>query len=327
MQLPQNIMQIGTLNEFYRIYMEDYVYTYLKQLEQDEHPDKVKVYLFGKQEYKQDEMFLYIFGAVDSDRGILSIQHEFLPEYDILGIMTLNHSQKEISLQNGTSFKVNGFFVFYEQNPAMQAFLVYNYQEKEIPEPEEKIEIPKPYIKQRDPEILKQYQNKKKNSKNNGIYALTYAMAIFLCIVTITAINRYDKLQGFNQDILQAGNLTANQMEETHSEEIFQEDIYIEELIETEASIPESEETEQPSTYVEETTQTEEAISLEETTVETEPEQEETKYKEYIIKKGDSLAKICRNLYGNEEKLKEVCVINDIENPDEIIQGQKIFLP
>lgn len=47
----------------------------------------------------------------------------------------------------------------------------------------------------------------------------------------------------------------------------------------------------------------------------------------YIVKAGDSLEKICYKIYGNYEKLGEICRINNIENQDAIFAGQKITLP
>ncbi|MCM1258774.1 MAG: LysM peptidoglycan-binding domain-containing protein [Roseburia sp.] len=47
----------------------------------------------------------------------------------------------------------------------------------------------------------------------------------------------------------------------------------------------------------------------------------------YIVKAGDSLEKICFMIYGNYEKLGEICRINGIENQDAIFAGQKIILP
>ena len=47
----------------------------------------------------------------------------------------------------------------------------------------------------------------------------------------------------------------------------------------------------------------------------------------YIVKNGDTLADICQKYYGNLEKVEEICKINNIENQDEIWEGEKIVLP
>ena len=56
--------------------------------------------------------------------------------------------------------------------------------------------------------------------------------------------------------------------------------------------------------------------------VETEPV-----YTSYLIKKGDTLIKICMDRYGSLEQLALICNINGITNPDSIEVGQIILLP
>lgn len=48
---------------------------------------------------------------------------------------------------------------------------------------------------------------------------------------------------------------------------------------------------------------------------------------EYLIKRGDNLLRILRTHYGDESKLQEICVVNDIKDPNNIQVGQTILLP
>lgn len=48
---------------------------------------------------------------------------------------------------------------------------------------------------------------------------------------------------------------------------------------------------------------------------------------EYYVEKGDSLAGISRKFYGTTARVKDICRLNDISNPDLIEQGQKLLLP
>ncbi len=50
-------------------------------------------------------------------------------------------------------------------------------------------------------------------------------------------------------------------------------------------------------------------------------------YKNYTVKKGDSLGIICRKNYGNEERMDEILEINGITDPDVIQIGDIIKLP
>ncbi|MCM1162594.1 MAG: LysM peptidoglycan-binding domain-containing protein [Roseburia sp.] len=49
--------------------------------------------------------------------------------------------------------------------------------------------------------------------------------------------------------------------------------------------------------------------------------------KEYIIQKGDTLAKISRKFYGSEKMVKKICELNHIQDMDNILYGEKILLP
>ncbi len=49
--------------------------------------------------------------------------------------------------------------------------------------------------------------------------------------------------------------------------------------------------------------------------------------KEYIIQKGDTLAKISRKFYGTDNMIKKICELNNIQNMDNILYGEKILLP
>ena len=58
-----------------------------------------------------------------------------------------------------------------------------------------------------------------------------------------------------------------------------------------------------------------------------EPVEKETTYVQYIVQQGDTLAKICRERYGNDEMVSEICDLNDITNGDYIQAGEIILLP
>ena len=49
--------------------------------------------------------------------------------------------------------------------------------------------------------------------------------------------------------------------------------------------------------------------------------------KEYVIQKGDTLAKISRKFYGTENMIQKICELNHIQDMDNILYGEKIILP
>lgn len=47
----------------------------------------------------------------------------------------------------------------------------------------------------------------------------------------------------------------------------------------------------------------------------------------YTVQKGDTLIGICIRKYGSDDKVAEICSLNNISNPDDIKEGEKIFIP
>ncbi|MDE7479576.1 MAG: LysM peptidoglycan-binding domain-containing protein, partial [Lachnospiraceae bacterium] len=47
----------------------------------------------------------------------------------------------------------------------------------------------------------------------------------------------------------------------------------------------------------------------------------------YVVRKGDTLRTICYDVYGDYSRVDEVCRWNNIEDPNNILYGQKLLLP
>lgn len=47
----------------------------------------------------------------------------------------------------------------------------------------------------------------------------------------------------------------------------------------------------------------------------------------YIVRRGDTLRTICYQIYGDYSHVDEICKWNNIDNPDNILYGQKLLLP
>ena len=52
-----------------------------------------------------------------------------------------------------------------------------------------------------------------------------------------------------------------------------------------------------------------------------------TEYTRYIVQSGDTLAKVCREVYGSVELLYYVCELNQLKDVDSIYVGQELILP
>lgn len=47
----------------------------------------------------------------------------------------------------------------------------------------------------------------------------------------------------------------------------------------------------------------------------------------YVVRRGDTLRTICYDIYGDYSRVDEICKWNNIDDPDNILYGQKLLLP
>ena len=76
--LPKNIRQIGLIREDYKIYMEDYVYTFLVRLARAEEAGKTKTrvaVLTGETKWQGGTTYLFIKGAVMAEGMEAALDH------------------------------------------------------------------------------------------------------------------------------------------------------------------------------------------------------------------------------------------------------------
>ena len=63
MELPKNITQIGEANQRCKIYVEDYVISYMKQLNHLARDKDMAVALYGIQKEENDVSYFFLYGA------------------------------------------------------------------------------------------------------------------------------------------------------------------------------------------------------------------------------------------------------------------------
>ena len=172
--LPKNIRQIGIPNEKYRIYIEDYVYTFLKKIaEKAEEEEKGAAAVFtGEIKWNSGTGYLFIRGALTAEAGEISAEHvefsdltwqklhEEIEHYfagqEIIGwfltqkslqmevtegvqrihmklfggekvLMLMDPVEKEEAFfcyDNGRLLRQSGYYIYYEKNPQMQAYML-----------------------------------------------------------------------------------------------------------------------------------------------------------------------------------------------------------
>ena len=185
-RLPKNIRQIGLPGEEYRIYIEDYVYTFLKKIAEKAAKDEngsVAVFA-GEMKWNAGTGYLFIKGALLAETGEASTDHvefqdnmwqklnEEIEQYfggqEIVGwfltgkslqmevteslqrlhmkffggekvMMLMDPVEKEEAFfcyENGLMIRQSGYYIYYEKNPQMQAYMLGKNPELQQPERE-----------------------------------------------------------------------------------------------------------------------------------------------------------------------------------------------
>lgn len=156
MQLPKNIRQIGETDKYHKIYIEDYVITYLRQIAISEEMGSKAVALFGSMECDGEYSYYFIYGAVCSEKNrleegkplfdkedkeyILEKKNEFFKEDEIVGWVLLENEFNRITddgiWKNGKDefSNENKLFLRSDVNTNSESFKMYNNgMQKSIP--------------------------------------------------------------------------------------------------------------------------------------------------------------------------------------------------
>ncbi|MDR0949292.1 MAG: LysM peptidoglycan-binding domain-containing protein [Lachnospiraceae bacterium] len=150
MELPKNITQIGESDRHCKIYVEDYVYSYIKQMNQTADNRKATVAVYGKRQEENGITYVFLFGAckvsnIERDVKHLSqaqlqeaerVRKQHFEQETHLGYCLLNGEMVEgfYVLEQGICRLVNGYARFYEKNEGMLAYMVEQRKEQSSPE-------------------------------------------------------------------------------------------------------------------------------------------------------------------------------------------------
>ena len=199
MQLPDIVKQIGKADEKERVYIEDYVYTYLHGLkaggedlgrvESGQSVFPMRVALFGHAFRKAECSFYMIYGAssvideLENGKSEEQIRKEYFGEYELIGYVNIYGGEQRMPGRK------EGYFVFYEKNEPMQNYLLSCYERKTASS-----------ILHRQPLGSMKASVRKEaraGSIGNMIRRLFYGGCIILIAMAVNAINDYHKMYGF----------------------------------------------------------------------------------------------------------------------------------
>lgn len=220
--LPKNIRQIGEIQSDKKIYLEDYVMTYIRKKEKEEQEGRVGV-LFGRQEQDEQGSYLFLTGAAlldpESDvkerwRKLEEEKKNYFPDLELWGYFLIGTAAEEqleeltkrlegipaviFHIQEGEEHvywseekqyhRIKGYFVFYERNPQMQKYIAEAEITKRV---EEEGVSDKAIVSFR--EKVKEKEITKKGESRR--YLASSFLVLTILLLGVTIINNYDRMK------------------------------------------------------------------------------------------------------------------------------------
>ena len=380
---PKNIKQVGLPGEFKKIFVEDFVHTYLWQYSRQKGEKPCVAILLGDSKRAGGKRHIYIKSAFPVE-GVAERQgkYEFsenvwgeiylacgkyFPEQEIVGWFLSNPGfpvEKSAAIEethrtyfsgaekllflvepmegdsaffgfDGNRFsKQSGYYIYYEKNETMREFMMDKNESKRQVSVNEKPDVAMVNFRK----ILKEKQEKKQKRKKKAIsYGTKVAVAMVLFVGVVALKNQSNEMIQLEQQL-------ENRLETLKLQEVSSDEVVVEELLgdvtkqeEFEQSvgqqnvelineeIPQNQEL--PVAEDENVSESETDSALEEAVEEPVEEVMAPAYESYTVQAGDTLAKISRDFYGTDEKISEICMLNEITDGDYIQVGEIILLP
>lgn len=383
LKLPRNVRQIGTGEENKKIYVEDYVITYIGKLWEKPLESPATGILLGNVRQSDGVMYIFISAAISVENVVhtgndilfsdetwtdiyetikkyfndLEITGWFLARNDsalevdeslykthidnfagidkVLLLTDVKEKEEEFFLySNGKLVKQGGYYIYYEKNDGMQAYMVEQKQGPTIDE-------------QADDRVTGNYRalisEKKENTSQKRVVTALYSACTFLAVVVlaigVTLLNNYDKMKtmegtlnaltanilneqnGTGETVPAAKTVIDNVKGEVETTKVAE--LATEAVTEAETEAPSEAVIPSESILKETETMTEagtEIITEKETAA-------QTTGNYHIVLEGETLTAISQAIYQTDEMVDKIKEVNGIEDQDKIYPGQKIYLP
>ena len=151
MELPKNLVQMGKPDKTHKIFIEDYVISYIKKWNRRSDGRAMGLALYGRKETEGGQKYYFLYGGAHIDglekRGpylsqadkeaIAQKGREHFGEYEFLAWCTVKEELPDslFVATQGKGIEVNGYTCFYEKNESMLNYMLY-IEEKEFPKEE-----------------------------------------------------------------------------------------------------------------------------------------------------------------------------------------------
>lgn len=355
-RFPKNVRQIGNVSDTPKIYVEDYVDTFLNQLCENAEETPIGIFLIGHTIRQEEQDCIYISGAIrmrESEEKRIEItkdsweeaqkeKDEFFPDGTIIGwcfvqkegILPFCNEMKYIHEQYFTEFgsvlilktaEEEQYFAYkYKELMSMNGHYVY-YEKNTAMQNYMILERKKIGVtpsEDVEDKAAKEFRNIVKEriiireEKKHSKF-LRVASVLLVLVVMGMGVTTLN-----NYGKMQA---LQGSIEYIKDSVIGNQEIPDQQPVSANAELIEKEE-EEPVEPEEEEPMVEEPSEEPEDTLMTSTVQEMSE-DVYIVEKGDTLVKISRKVYGDSGHVDAICRMNGLSDGNLIFIGQKLLLP
>lgn len=221
-----------------------------------------------------------------------------------------------------------GHYIYYEKNLEMQNYMIA-CRKKIGFTPGEIIEdrVTKSFRNL----VMEKAERNEKRSRSRFVYVMSTFLVLVVLVIGITMINNYDKMQSVQNTL---DRLTQNVEEQEKIIETSGEIVTPPQEKQPEEIKPEEVEPEEtkPEEVKPEGTNSKDVTPEDVNSEGTKPEENKeepivSSKKTYIVKKGDTLETISKKEYGDVKHIKAICELNQLQDGNLIMIGQKLLLP
>lgn len=363
-QLPKNIRQVGEPDGGYRIYMEDYVHTFVKKAQELAGNELCAGILLGKSAKIESEQCVFINGAIlveelQGKNGELQFTasvwkkiyediRKFFPQLTMQGWFVVGKEDAQIDMislervhRNAFSQEESILYLCYGEEMGvwknidsnfieLHGFYIYYEKNEAMQAYMMEIGQSSPSERATKDETVQNFRaimERKKTEHHLAKPIIQGIGMVSVAAVLFLAVNAWRQ----NGQLFARG----DDIETSGYEDVVQvgADVSVADNLENQSS----EEQTIESTTIE--SQIKETQAMEEQTIEDASVAQESESSSedsaqasalvnyYEIKKGDTLVGISMSFYGTLSMVEEICRLNHIENPNAIYTGQKIRLP
>ena len=217
MELPKNITQIGEADKSCKIYVEDYVMSYMKQMNRFAEDKEMAIALYGRRSVEQSVTYLFIYGACKLNflqrevrhlsqahhQEIERLRYKYFRECEFVGYILLNGEMIEgiHIFDQGSCRYIKGYACFYEKNESMLSYMLDNRIEEAQPEVVELEKYEQIRLRQEErkgemPENIEVQEQKEKDKHSTrevemrmrGMRFAAASMFVLLCMVCVVTL-------------------------------------------------------------------------------------------------------------------------------------------